>query len=60
MPSSGILRSVEWQFFTVVSGQPTGLTIKDQELQEEDGTSWLYRNVSRELPLLNRLLNIEF
>ena len=60
MPSSGILRSVEWQFVTVVSGQPTGLTSKDQDVQEEDGTIWLSRNTCTELTLLNRLLNIEF
>jgi hypothetical protein len=60
MPSSGILRSIEWQFVTEVSGQPIGLTSKDQEVQEEDGTNWLPRNVWTELPLLNRVLNIEF
>ena len=60
MSSSGMLRSVEWQFVTVVSGQPTGLTVKDQEVQEEDGTIWLSCNACTELPLLNRVLSIEF
>jgi hypothetical protein len=60
MPSSGMLRSVEWQFVTVVSGQPTGLTSKDQEVQEEDGTNWLSCNPFTELLLLNIVLNIEF
>jgi len=59
MPSAGILRSVEWQFLTVVSGQPIGLTSKYQEVQEEDGTNWLSRNVCTEFPLLNRILNTE-
>jgi hypothetical protein len=48
-----MLRNVEWQFFTVVWGQPTGLTSKDKEVQEEDGTNWLSCNPFTELPLLN-------
>jgi hypothetical protein len=30
--SSGLLRSVEWQFFTDVSGQPIGPISKGQEM----------------------------
>jgi hypothetical protein len=39
--SSGILYSVEWQFFTDVSGHPIGPIFKGQEvdfLTLEDGT----------------------
>jgi hypothetical protein len=45
--SSGIFRSVEWQFCTDVSGQPIGAIFKGQ------GTSWLLkmRTIDTELPL---------
>jgi hypothetical protein len=33
--SSGILRSVKWQFCADVSGQPIGSIFKGQEVQEE-------------------------
>jgi hypothetical protein len=62
MYSSGILRRVEWYFFTDVSGQRIGPIFKGQEVQEkkffsldflalEDGTDTLSRNVGKELSL---------
>jgi hypothetical protein len=34
--SSGILRSVEWHFCSIVSGQPIGPIFKGQAFQEEN------------------------
>jgi len=52
-----MLRSIEWQFHTEVSGQPTCPNFKGQKAQKvldflvEYGTDNLYRNVGTELPL---------
>jgi hypothetical protein len=48
--SSGILRSVEWEFCTEVSRQPIGPIFKGQEVNLEVGTN-MSRNVGTELPL---------
>jgi hypothetical protein len=55
--SAGILRSVEWQSFTDVSGKHVGPIFKGQEVQEvhfltlEDGADTFFRNVGKGLPL---------
>jgi len=36
MLTSGILRSVEWQFLTDLSGQPNDLIVNVQEIQQEE------------------------
>jgi hypothetical protein len=41
---SGQLRNEQWQFFADISGQPIGLIIKGQTL--EDGADRLSRNVA--------------
>jgi hypothetical protein len=54
MCSSGILCSVEWEYFTDVSGQRIGPIFKGQDVHDyltfEDGTDTLYRNVGKGLP----------
>jgi len=51
--SSGILRSVEWQFLTDISGQPIdpNLGVSDPRLSLEYGTDRLSQNTGKELPL---------
>jgi hypothetical protein len=58
--SSGVLRSVKWQFFTDVTGQPIGPIFKGQEVPEEfffdiltfgNGADRLSKNVGTELLL---------
>jgi hypothetical protein len=44
-----IVRSVEWQYFTEISGQRIGPILTGQEVQ--DGTDRLSRNVGTELSL---------
>jgi hypothetical protein len=39
--SSGILRSVEWQFCTEVSGQPIGPIFTGQDFQKESLSCWI-------------------
>jgi hypothetical protein len=51
MRSSGVLRSVEWQFRVDVSVQPIGPIFKDQSITLEDETDRLLQNIGEELPL---------
>jgi hypothetical protein len=53
--SSGILRGVEWQSITDVSGQRIGPILNGQEIRDfltlEDGADAMSRNIGKELPL---------
>ena len=51
--SSRILRSVEWQLLTDVSGQHIGPIFKGQEIPQngKDCLDWLTRNVGEDLSL---------
>jgi hypothetical protein len=55
VPSSGILRSIEWQSFTDVSGQHIGPIFKGQEAPHfsilEDEAHMFSRNVGKGLSL---------